>query len=91
MATKNQILAVVTTAGLAGLTGVALNSTHGTPAVPQPAAMVHHRGGAPIVTRTSGATATAQPVAAKTVKHAPAQPIVTRASGAHGGARLEDD
>ncbi len=88
---KNKALAVATTVALAGLGGVALNSNPGM-TTPAPAAQVATaHGHAPIVTRTSGATATAQPVAAKTVRHAPAQPIVTRTSGGGGGVHIEDD
>jgi uncharacterized membrane protein YebE (DUF533 family) len=87
---KGKALAVGTTVALAGLAGVALESNKGmpTPAATQQVATAH--GTAPIVTRTSGSAATAQPVAAKRAKQAPAQPIVTRASGG-GAPRFEDD
>jgi hypothetical protein len=85
---RRRALAVGTIAVLAGIGGVALNSNKGMP--PPPAATVTAAGHKPIVTRTSGSTAVAQPVAAKG-KHAPATPIVTRTSGGRGGGSEPQD
>ena len=85
---RRKAIAVGTIAVLAGVGGVALNSNKGMP--PPSAATVTAPGHKPIVTRTSGSTAVAQPVAAKG-KHAPATPIVTRSSGARGGGSEPQD
>src|SRR5438045_1874126 len=86
---RARVAAVATTAALAALAGVALDSNKGMPATPPAAVATHGHG--PVVTRTSGSAAVAQPVASRHVKQAPAQPIVTRTSGGGGGARFEDD
>jgi hypothetical protein len=86
---RRKAIAVAAIAALAGLGGVALNSNKGMP--PQSSATVAMPGHKPIVTRTSGSTAVAQPVAGPR-KHAPATPIVTRTSGGRGGgAEAQDD
>src|SRR5436190_15391705 len=78
---RRKAIAVAAVAAMAGLGGVALNSNKGMPS--QPAATVATAGHKPIITRTSGSTAVAQPAGAGR-KHAPATPIVTRASGGGG-------
>jgi hypothetical protein len=70
---KAKIAAAATAAGLAGLGGVALGTNHGMPS----GAQVASRGGAPLVTTASGATAQPATLANGTTR----PPIVTRTSG----------
>lgn len=86
---------MVTTAALAALAGVALNSNSGMPPAAPAAVTATTAKGAPIVTRTSGAPATGQPtsqlIAAQPVKRKPHPAILTRTSGAGRRAAGESD
>lgn len=89
MSIRGKATAVTTTAALAALTGVALNSNKGMQA-PAPAPAAAASKGAPIVTRTSGPPAASQPIATPVpVKRTPQPMILTRASG--GGVVESDD
>jgi hypothetical protein len=83
---KAKVVAAATVVGLAALGGAALGSNHG---LTGPVASAGN-GRAPIVTGSSGSTATAQS-AAGTAGEGTRAPIVTRASATAGAVPTVDD
>jgi hypothetical protein len=89
---RARLAAGATILALGGLGGVALGTNHGLPAATSQTATATGSGNGPIVTSTSGATATmvSQPTTAPNGPgHRP--PIITRASGGAGPGSEADD